>query len=202
MSSLRAALAGASLLAADLLSPYSARGASLVCVLRGPGARVQLQALRHRGGGGGGGACAAQSAAGAPSSSSSSSSSASLSDAECASSSSSSSAPHMAPLPVPRPPPRLSVRLSWRALGPLLLVGGGAAQWGPFQAGLLFALLGCLVLSASLDLAADPAIAADAGAGGAGLGELLERAASAGASLLALGVPLAVAGLAMHALAG
>jgi hypothetical protein len=197
MSSLRAALAGASLLTADLLSPYSARGASLVCVLRGPGARVQLQSLRHRGGGGGGGGGAC--AAGASSSSSSSlSSSASLSDAECASS---SSAPHMAPLPVPRPPPRLSVRLSWRALGPLLLVGGGAAQWGPFQAGLLFALLGCLVLSASLDLAADPAIAADAGAGGAGLGELLERAASAGASLLALGVPLALAGLTMHALA-
>jgi hypothetical protein len=200
MSSLRAALAGASLLAADLLSPYSARGASLVCVLRGPGARVQLQALRRRGGGGGGGGGGGTCAAGASSSSSSSlSSSASLSDAECASSS--SSAPHMAPLPVPRPPPRLSVRLSWRALGPLLLVGGGAAQWGPFQAGLLFALLGCLVLSASLDLAADPAIAADAGAGGAGLGELLERAASAGASLLALGAPLALAGLAMHALA-
>jgi hypothetical protein len=96
------------------------------------------------------------------------------------------------------PPPRLSARLSWRAFGPLLLVAGGAAQWGPFQAGLLFALLGYLVGSVALDLSTDPVIAADAGAGGAGLGEPLERAASVGASLAALGVPLAFAGLALH----
>ena len=39
-AALRVALAGAAVVAADLAAPYSARGASLVCVLRGSGARL------------------------------------------------------------------------------------------------------------------------------------------------------------------
>ena len=54
------------------------------------------------------------------------------------------------------------------------------------------------MLSVARDLAADPALAADAGAGGAGLAQPLERAASVGASLLALSVPLGVAGLVLR----
>ncbi len=176
------------MLGADLAAPYSARGVSLVCVLRGSGARLQLQALRHGAGSGtdgiGGGASALSSPGGG------------AGDCEGG-----PGLPSMAPLAVPRPPPRLSLRLSWRALGPLLLVGGGAAQWGPFQAGLLFALLGYLACAVARDLAADPVLAADAAAGGAGLAEPLERVASAGASLLALGAPLMAAGLALHAVA-
>jgi len=91
-------------------------------------------------------------------------------------------------------PARIGVRLSWRLLGPALVALGASWQWGPFQAGLLIALLAYPLASLAHGLACVEAAEPSGLCSHARLMPPLERAVSVLASFFLVGLVLVLWG--------
>jgi hypothetical protein len=91
-------------------------------------------------------------------------------------------------------PARIGVRLSWRLLGPALVALGASWQWGPFQAGLLLALLAYPLASLAHGLGCVEAAEPSGLCSHAQLLPALERAVSVLASFFLIGLVLMVWG--------